>query len=112
MGLFSNLFGSEKANIEELIIKAYSIKGFYKTDISWDKAVEFAKNKNSDVSSGDGFFNMYLGSEEVTVRFLRNPKNGKTVIIVTNAEEYRKQIEDMYSENYDPSKYPSYKLEF
>lgn len=112
MGLFSKLFGSEKANIEELIKKAYSIKEFCKTDISWDEAVKFANNHNANISYGDGFFNMFLDSEEVTVRFLKNPKNGKTVIIVTNAEEYRKQIEDMYSENYDPSKYPSYKLEF
>ena len=114
MGIFKKLFGSKKNNIEELIIKAYECKGFYKTDITWNEAFKFAKDHyNIDMfGNGDGFFNMYLNSEEVIVRFLKNPKNEKTIIGVMNAEEHRKQIEDIESGNYDPTKYPSYKLEF
>jgi hypothetical protein len=97
--------------IEEAISQAYSDKGFYKTNIDWGIAVEFAKNHNADISNGDGCFNILLSSE-VTVRFLKKPKNGTVVIAVINAEEYRQEIEDMQSGNYDPSKYPSYKLEF
>lgn len=119
MGLLGKLFGSEKLNkrnnILEIIKKAYDIKGFYKTNIDWNTGVSFAKQHNvvDDIETyGDGTFNINLNSEEVTVRFLMNPKNRTVVIIVTNAEEYKKQIEAMHSENYDPSKYPTYKLDF
>lgn len=118
MSLFGKLFGSDKKlsnDILEIIKKAYDIKGFYKTSIDWNTAVNFAKQHNADDdigTNGDGIFNININSEEVTVRFLRNPKSGTVVIIATNAEEYKQQVEAMYSEDYDPSKNPSYKLEF
>ncbi len=118
MGLFGKLFGSDKEfnnDMLEIIEKAYAVKGFHKTNIDWGTAVNFAKQYNADNdigTIGDGVFNIDINSEEVTVRFIRNPKNGTVVVIVTSSEEYKQQIEAMSSDNYDPSKYPSYKLEF
>jgi hypothetical protein len=118
MGLFGKLFSSDKefnSDMLEIIENAYDIKGFYKTNIDWGTAVDFAKQHNSDDDIGiigDGIFNINLNSEEVTVRFIKKPKNGTVVIMVTTTKEYKEQIEAMFSEDYDPSKYPTYKLEF
>lgn len=112
MGFLSSLFSSQESRISEAIERSYEVKGFNKTDIAWSDAVKFATDHDAEVVNDEGLFNLYIDSEEVIVRFLRNPKNGKTVIIVENAEDYREQVAAMYSDDYDPSQYPSYKLEF
>jgi len=113
MGLLGNLFGSS-VDFNEEIRSAYRIKGFVKTNIDWGKAFSFAKERNSLIYDGDedlDFF-MHLDSEEISVRFLRNPRTGKTVIIVSNADVHRQMIKEMENGEFDFDKYPSYKLEF
>lgn len=114
MGLLGNLFGSKSVDFNEEIRSAYQIKGFVKTDIDWEKAFSFAKERSSLIYDGDEDVNfyMYLDAEDVYVRFLRNPRTGKTIIIVSNADLHRQMIKEMESGEFDSDKYPSYKLEF
>ncbi|WP_420554777.1 hypothetical protein [Neptuniibacter marinus] len=117
MGLFSKLFGDSSGDIEAAIKKSYSVKGFNKTQIAWNSAFKFAKSRSQfsefyEDNDIDVDFFTHLDSEEVHVRFLRNPRNGTTVISVENAEVHRSIVRDMESGNYDPSKHPSYELKF
>ncbi|MCC4275992.1 hypothetical protein [Marinomonas communis] len=114
MGILSRLFGNNSSRVEEAINSAYIKKGFNKTDVSWSDAVYFAKSNSADFDDGDEDISFYsdLAQEEVWIRIIKNPKNSKTVIIVSSAEEHRQRIKDMESGEFDPSKYPSYRLEF
>lgn len=114
MGLFGKIFGSGKVDFEQEIRSAYLVKGFIKTNVDWGKSFAFAKAKNSQICNGDEdiSFYMFIDTEEVWVRFLKNPRNEKTVIIVSKAEIHRQMIEEMETGEFDFDKYPSYKLEF